>query len=310
MVGENENSSSTGSLTYAESQEPDEISQANALNVVDKFLSFKEEEDKENRYRGILQDNSNCMMTEPNSELSLSAKVVKYLSTRQEDKYLVHKMDVFDWVDTSWEEGQNSDTYNVGPATQMAAEVLEELFNAPPSKSEIYQNKIEETNSGNKKEETDKELCVFRHPKKKRTTLSTTLRQSVLDGLEGCVSDRLAFIMHTVKRKKRSPFVKKHVSEHGNLRACRRVGCEENNKVDRLRERNPRGSDNGMASSYGRRNGRHMHEIRADSTRSFSNERRNRSHAFTVRVIFSQNLDPKVVRKQKKVYFFLFWSPK
>jgi hypothetical protein len=47
MNGENENSPTTESLT---SQEHDEISQADAPNAIDKFLSFEEDEQKENRY--------------------------------------------------------------------------------------------------------------------------------------------------------------------------------------------------------------------------------------------------------------------
>ncbi|KAF3340910.1 PAX-interacting protein 1 [Carex littledalei] len=264
MECENENSLPTKRLTYVESQEPDELSQADALNAVDRFLSFEEEEEKENRYLGILSHN-NCtdMVTETNTELNLSAKVVKYLSNQHEDKSSVRKLDVFDWAETCQEDGENCGTCDVGPATQMAAEVLEELFHAPPP------NKIEETEMGSE---------IRGHPKRRRTIANKTLRRSVLHGLDGCVSDRLPLIMDTVKRKKRSHFVRHYESKHGNLSVCT-------------------GSDGGVDFSNERRNRRDMH----DESTSFSDQRRIRSRVCAIRVIFSQNLDPKVVRQQKKI---------
>lgn len=273
MEGENENTPPTRRLTYVESQEPDELSQADALNAIDRFLSFEEEEEKENTYSGILSHN-NCTdtVTEINTELNLSAKVVKYLSNWHEDKSLIRKLDVFDWVETCQEDGENCGTYDVGPATQMAAEVLEELFHAPTP------NKIKETEMGSEIRGSEKEHCMFTHPKRRRTIVNKTLRRSVLHGLDGCVSDRLPLIMDAVKRKKRSHFVRHYGSKHGNLSVCI-------------------GSDGGVDFLDERRNRRDMHD---DST-SCSDQRRIRSRACAVHVIFSQNLDPKVVRQQKKV---------
>ncbi|KAJ4776058.1 PAX-interacting protein 1 [Rhynchospora pubera] len=305
MEGENENSPPTRKLNFLMSQEPDEQSQADALNAVDRFLLFEEEEEKENSYHGLLHNNSAGMVIETNSELNLSAKVVKYLSNNQhQDKCSVRKLDVFDWVDTSsQEEGNICLSYDVGPATQMAAEVLEELFHAPPPKSAIDPNKTKETNMGNEIKGSKMELCVFEHPKRRRSIINTTLRQSAQDGLDGCVSDRLPLIMDTVKRKKRSPFVRRSESKHGNLRLCTKVRCEESDKVSRLRERNAGGFDSVMGFSMEIKETyrRPTYENCVDSNMNFSNKRINRSRGRAIRVIFSQSLDPKILRQQKKI---------
>nr|CAD1828395.1 unnamed protein product [Ananas comosus var. bracteatus] len=85
-----------GRLNYLGSQDPGELSQVNAMHVVDKLV-FDDD-------IGLSQEISTVKATEMKSAPSLSAQVAQCLVNRGNPNYLVGKARIFEWVDSPEDE--------------------------------------------------------------------------------------------------------------------------------------------------------------------------------------------------------------
>ncbi|XP_020086139.1 uncharacterized protein LOC109708731 [Ananas comosus] len=85
-----------GGLNYLGSQDPGELSQVNAMHVVDKLV-FDDD-------IGLSQETSTVKATEMKSAPSLSAQVAQCLVNRENPNYSVGKARIFEWVDSPEDE--------------------------------------------------------------------------------------------------------------------------------------------------------------------------------------------------------------